>query len=56
MHVSAPHLCLVPVEDSLGLELQMTGLPCGCWESDLGPLEEQQPVLLTTSLSLQPMR
>jgi hypothetical protein len=26
---------------------------CGCWELNLGPLEEQ-PVLLTTESSLQP--
>jgi hypothetical protein len=28
-------------------------LPCGCWELNSGPLEEQ-PVLLTTEPSLQP--
>ena len=28
-------------------------LPCGCWELNLGPLEEQ-PVLLTTEPFLQP--
>jgi hypothetical protein len=27
--------------------------PWGCWESNLGPLEEQ-PVLLTTDLSVSP--
>jgi hypothetical protein len=27
--------------------------PCGCWEVNSGPLEEQ-PVLLTTEPSLQP--
>ena len=27
--------------------------PCGCWELNVGPLEEQ-PVLLTTEPSLQP--
>ena len=27
--------------------------PCGCWELNSGPLEEQS-VLLTTELSLQP--
>ena len=27
--------------------------PCGCWEMNTGPLEEQ-PVLLTTEPSLQP--
>ena len=29
-------------------------LPCGCWESNPGPLEEQ-PVLLTTEPALQPL-
>jgi hypothetical protein len=28
-------------------------LPCGCWELNLGPLEEQS-VLLTSEPSLQP--
>jgi hypothetical protein len=28
-------------------------LPCGCWESNLGPLEEQ-PMLVTTEPSLHP--
>ena len=28
-------------------------LPCGCWELNLSPLEEQ-PVLLTTKSPLQP--
>ena len=28
-------------------------LPHGCWESNQGPLKEQ-PVLLTTEVSLQP--
>ena len=35
--------------------LGLTGsceLPCGCWESNPGP-QEEQPVLLTTELSLQ---
>jgi hypothetical protein len=27
--------------------------PCGCWEFNSGPLEEQ-PVLLNSELSLQP--
>ena len=26
---------------------------CGCWDSILGPLEEQQPVLLITELPFQ---
>ncbi|KAM7329170.1 hypothetical protein ACRRTK_010783 [Alexandromys fortis] len=29
--------------------------PCGCWELNSGPLEEQ-PVLLTSEPSLQPTR
>ena len=29
-------------------------LPCGCWELNPGPLEEQ-PVLLTAEPSLQPL-
>jgi hypothetical protein len=29
--------------------------PCGCWELNLGPLEEQ-PVLLTTETPLQPQK
>jgi hypothetical protein len=29
-------------------------LPCGCWEQNLGPLQEQS-VLLTTEPSLQPL-
>ena len=27
--------------------------PCGCWELNSGPLDEQQSVLLTTEPSLQ---
>jgi hypothetical protein len=29
--------------------------PCSCWELNSGPLEEQ-PVLLTVELSLQPFK
>ena len=37
----------------LKLELQMVvSHPCGCWESNLGLLQEQQ-ALLTNELSLQ---
>lgn len=39
------------VSDPMGLELETT--PCGCWEVNPGPLEQQQ-VLLTSRLSLQP--
>ena len=40
--------------DPLKLEL-MDGceLPCGCWEPNLGPLQEQQ-VLITAESTLQP--
>lgn len=42
-------------EDPLDLVLQTTDCepPCGCWESHLGPLDEQR-VLLITRPSLQP--
>lgn len=39
----------VRVLDSLELELDSCELPCGCWELNPGPLEEQL-VLLTTAL------
>lgn len=39
------------VSDSLELEWQ----PCGCWDTNLSPLQEQ-PVLRPTQLSLQPLR
>ena len=46
---------VLPACTSLGLEVGATDsckLPCGCWELNLAPLEEQ-PVLLTTKPSLQ---
>jgi hypothetical protein len=53
MHISvlAAHttVCQIPrngITDSCEL-------PCGCWELDLSPLEEQ-PVLFTAELYLQP--
>ena len=53
-------MCLVhlPPEESVGTPV--TGIthicepPCACWESNLGPVEEQ-PVLLTAEPSLQPL-
>lgn len=42
-YVHTPHLCLVPEKGKL---------PCGCWESNLGPLEEQG--LCTADPTLQP--
>ena len=44
----------IMMSDSLDLELQSCELPCGCWELNLGPLEEQS-VLLTTESSHQPL-
>lgn len=38
----------------LGLKLDCWELPCGCQESNPGPPEEQL-VLLTTKISLQPL-
>jgi hypothetical protein len=57
MHVCVPHVCLVVTEvtevsiRSLGTGVMNNSeMPCGCWK----PLYEQ-PVLLTTELSLQPL-
>ena len=50
--VSVHHVCAVPVEARRGCHIPGTGvtdsceLLCGCWELNLGPLEEQR-VLLT---------
>lgn len=41
------------VMDTLGLELLACKLPCGCWEMNVGLLEEH-PVLLNSELSLYP--
>ena len=48
-------MCIgVKVSDPLGLELKTIGeLPCGCWNLNLNPLEEE-PMLLTSEPSLQP--
>lgn len=45
-------LFYVRVSDPLELQTVMS-CPCGCWDSNLGPLEEW-PMLLTTEPSLQP--
>ena len=48
-------VCLVPVEAIRSLGTGVTDSceqPCGCWELNLGPLEEQE-MLLTTEPSLQ---
>jgi hypothetical protein len=42
------------VLDPLKLELHVCELPCGCWELNLDPLEEQ-PVFLTTEPTLWPL-
>ena len=58
--VSYLHTCVQylqrPEEGIRSLGTGVTGgceLPCGCWELNPGPLEEQ-PVLVTTEPSLQP--
>lgn len=47
-----------PQKPEEGLTSPETGegpeLPCGCWEWNLGPLEEQQPGLLSALTSLRP--
>ena len=42
------------VLETLELVIDRCELPCGCWEVNPGPLEEQ-PVFLTTELSFQPL-
>lgn len=56
VHVCVPHACIVyrsQKRPSDLLELGLCGLSCGCWESNLGTLEEQ-PLLLTADPSLYP--
>ena len=48
--VFGQHVCLVGVSDPLELELQAV-VACGCWELNLGSLEEHS-VLLTTEPSV----
>jgi hypothetical protein len=50
--VFGQHVCLVGVSDPLELQLQAV-VACGCWELNLGSLEEQ-PILLTAEPSLSP--
>ena len=49
-----PCACLVPMEARNGSpELGVTGIcemPCGCWELNLGSLEEQSLLLLLSLL------
>lgn len=58
--VSVHHVCAVPSNARRGHQNPCNGvtedceLPFGCWESSPGPLGEQ-PVLLTTKSSLQPL-
>ena len=54
MHVSALFVCM-PARQKRASEPSIDGSepPCGCWELNSGPLEEQ-PVLLTAEPSLQP--
>lgn len=52
-------LCSRKLERDMGVPetgvIGICGSPCGCWESKPGPLEVQD-VLLSTDLSLQPIR
>ena len=56
--MSVPHVCLVHTDNRRDMGFLGTGLidycepPCGCWELNTGPLEEQV-VLLITELFLQ---
>jgi hypothetical protein len=48
------HACLCEGVRCPGTEVtDSCELPCGCWELDPGPLEEQQLILLTAEPSLQ---
>lgn len=54
MDICTPHACLVPTEVKIprnGL-INCCEMPCGFWESNLGPLQDHQ-VLLTTGPILQ---
>lgn len=53
MYIYGLHECFMPMNVRRGRQFPWTRvtdrceLPCGCWERDPGPPEEQ-PVLLTT--------
>lgn len=59
IYVYIPHMCLVCTETREHFVSPGTGvihgfeLPCGCWEPNLGSLEED-PVLSPTEPSLEP--
>ena len=55
MYISTLLLSSDTPEEGVGFHFITDGWepPCGCWELNLGPLEEQS-VLLTTEPSLQP--
>ena len=53
-HVFSAHIGQKMLSETQELELEtIVSLPCGSWELNPGPVEEQ-PVLLTTGPSLQP--
>ena len=53
--VFCPHECLCKGVGSPGTVItESCEQPCRCWESNVGPLEEQ-PVLLITKPSLRPL-
>ena len=57
MYIYIVHACLVLAEAAVGFPgtgvIDSCELPCGCWELNLGPLQEQQG-LLAASPSLAP--
>jgi hypothetical protein len=57
MCVPSAFRCQKRVSDPLELELHRDDceLSCGCWELNLGSLQKQQQVLLTTGLCPQPL-
>lgn len=56
-----PHVCLMFIEAKGACWVTVTRVmdgcevPCRCWESNLGPIEEQQPMPLTTEPYLWPL-
>lgn len=54
MDICTSYACLVPTEVKIPRNGLINGceVPCGFWESNLGPLQDHQ-VLLTTEPSLQ---
>ena len=60
IYVCAPHVCLVPVETRKQCSiswnysycwLDLIRQRCGCWEPNLGPLQEQPSALNCSAVS-----